>query len=108
MVDEFDFEFSPGLSNPYIPPELLEEDEKRFGKGGGREGRGMLFVDDDDDVDERDEGASNDWRPFTQGGYLDVDTDELLGFDEDGEWDMLDEDEFDLSTITEDEIWTSS
>ena len=26
MVGEYDFDFAPGLTNPYIPPELLEQD----------------------------------------------------------------------------------
>ena len=28
MVDEYDFEFNPGLTNPYIPQELLEKDSE--------------------------------------------------------------------------------
>ena len=27
MIDVYDFDFSPGMKNPYIPPELLERDE---------------------------------------------------------------------------------
>ena len=27
MIDEYDFEFSPSMTNPYIPEELLEKDD---------------------------------------------------------------------------------
>ena len=102
MVDEYDFEFSPGQTNPYIPAELLEEDAKYYDSDGER--RAMLV--------EAPEGEAENvqWRPFTKGGYMDVDSDELLGFDEDGEWDLLEDESFDPENFEfdDDEIWTSS
>jgi GTP-binding protein len=94
MVDEFDFEFSPGMTNPYIPQELLERDAKFAGSKK---------------VEEEDEELA--WRPFQEGGYMDVDTDELVGFTETEEWDLLDEefgDDPDFEIGEDDEIWTSS
>eukprot|EP00980_Cylindrotheca_fusiformis_P027715 scaffold22462_cov73-Cylindrotheca_fusiformis.AAC.1 len=61
MVDEYDFSFSPGPTNQYIPQELLDRD--------------AMFEEDSKsscDDDEDDESLS--WRPFQQGGFLDVDT----------------------------------
>ena len=89
---KYDFEFAPGMTNPYIPADLLEKDlmfeeEKQQG--------GML-------VEEPTE-----WRPYRSGGYLDDDFEELVGFNEDGDWSMLDEaedmDEFEYEE--DDEIW---
>ena len=84
MVDRYDFDFSPGMTNPYIPTELLEKeamfDMMPDGKIAGK---------DRDEEEEQEEPA---WRPFQQGGFLDVDTEELVGFNEMGDWDLLDED----------------
>jgi len=103
MVDEYDFDFAPGQTNPYIPPELLEEDALyEEDKNGQR--RAIL-------VDEPEGGGDRPWRPFSKGGYMDVDTDELMGFDEDGEWDLLDDDTFDDEgnfEYDDDEIWTAT
>ena len=82
--------------------ELLEEDAKYYDSDGER--RAMLV--------EAPEGEAENvqWRPFTKGGYMDVDSDELLGFDEDGEWDLLEDESFDPENFEydDDEIWTSS
>lgn len=92
MVDKFDFEFAPGMTNPYIPYDLLEADnlfdEQKLQTGA------ML-------VDEPE------WRPFRKGGYLDDDSDELLGFNADDDWDMLDEAEIEEEFVYEedDEVW---
>ncbi len=105
MIDKYDFDFSPGMTNPYIPAELLEKDamydEMREQKAGGSGRRGKLV----EDAEEDEEPA---WRPFSKGGYLDVDRDEIVEFNDDGEWDLL-EDDFDLSPefLDGDEIWTS-
>eukprot|EP00980_Cylindrotheca_fusiformis_P030109 scaffold24381_cov230-Cylindrotheca_fusiformis.AAC.1 len=53
MVDEFDFSFSPGMTNPYIPQELLDRDAMF-------EGDSKSSSDDDED----DESLA--WRPFQQ------------------------------------------
>ena len=99
MVDEYDFEFNPGLTNPYIPQELLEKDseyEQQHQMGGTS-------------MDIPKEGEMP-WRPYSQGGFLDVDVDELVGFTETDDWDLLDDDfgddeEFEFS---DDEVWTYS
>ena len=54
MIGEYDFDFSPAKTNPYIPPELLAQDEIILARERKREelrwGRGDV-VDDDDEVD---------------------------------------------------------
>lgn len=107
MVDEYDFDFAPGMTNPYIPPALLEEDAMyaEEGEGGPDARRGMLL--------ERPEAVEEEepkWRPFAEGGYLDVDEEELVGFNEDEGWDLLDDEDFDDDEMVvgeDDEIWTS-
>jgi Obg family GTPase CgtA-like protein len=91
MVDEYDFEFNPNLTNMYIPQELLEREE--------RQGKPVK--------EEEDEAVP--WRPFPQGGFLDVDTDELVGFSESEDWDLLDDDwdDDDDFEFSEDEVWTA-
>jgi GTPase len=93
MIDQYDFDFSPSKTNPYIPSELLEEENDLFfgGKGGAVVGRGGKDVEKE---------PSPRWRPFQQGGYMDDDSDEILGFGDDQEWSLLegeddmDDDEF--------------
>jgi len=105
MIDKYDFDFSPGMTNPYIPAELLEKDamygDMRKLKTGKSGGNGRL-------VEDREEDEEPAWRPFSKGGYLDMDRDEIVEFNDDGEWDLL-EDDFDLSPefLDGDEIWTS-
>ena len=106
MIDEYDFDFSPGMTNPYIPEELLEKDaayEEKEAAKLATQPRAMLLSNDDDSKDD-DEDV---WRPFNQGGYMDMDSDEIVEFEDDG-WDLLDED-FDLSPEFQDgdEVWTS-
>ena len=97
MIDEFDFDFSPGLTNIYIPTDLLEKDEL-FQKKRQAE---------NDDTDD----SEPIWRPYRDGGYMDVDTEELVGFGEVDEWDLLEDDEdFDENgnfIYNDDEIWTA-
>jgi GTP-binding protein len=99
MVDEYDFEFNSRMTNLYIPEELLEKEAMLERKSAGGKG-------DENDVD--DDEIS--WRPFQQGGFLDVDSDELVGFMESDDWDLLDDDfeDDDDFVYTDDEIWTSS
>lgn len=96
MVGQYDFEFNPGLTNPYIPHELLEKDARLQGKNKG------------ESIDE-DAPRERTWRPFTKGGFLDVDVDELVGFSESDDWEMLDGDyddeEFEFND-DDDEVWT--
>jgi GTPase len=124
MIDKFDFDFAPGRTNPYIPAELLEEEEDfllRSGAKSRRVPRGSEV-----DVDPAL------WRPFTQGGYLDMDLDELALLEEgvasssendgdddgdsdsvqlEGAWDELFDLEFDEAgefvLDEQDEVWTS-
>ncbi|KAL7530656.1 hypothetical protein ACHAXR_003616, partial [Thalassiosira sp. AJA248-18] len=93
MIDEYDFDFAPGMTNPYIPEELLEMDalwEEKRAMAKVQTPRAML-LDNEDDDGEMEEGV---WRPFTKGGYMDIDKDEIVGFNDDGGWDLL-EDDFD-------------
>jgi Domain of unknown function (DUF1967) len=91
MIDKYDFEFSPGMTNVYIPPELLEAEASR-----------QAGSDDDE------EGELT-WRPFSKGGFLDVDVDEFAGFSESEGWEMLEDDDFDEGEFvySDDEIWTA-
>eukprot|EP00934_Nitzschia_sp_Nitz4_P007811 Nitzschia sp. Nitz4//scaffold130_size63480//20663//22468//NITZ4_006245-RA/size63480-processed-gene-0.79-mRNA-1//1//CDS//3329535177//7801//frame0 len=73
MVGQYEFEYSPGMSNPYIPKELLERE------------RAMTKPKDKP----KDETP---WRPFPEGGYKDVDSEELDKFDDSVDWDLLDKD----------------
>ena len=106
MIGDYDFEFSPNLTNPYIPEGLLEQ-EKMFEQ---RNNAGST------------EEEEQPWRPFPQGGFLDVDMEELDGFaNESGDWDLLEEDgdgeskydffendsDDDFFLSDDDEIWTS-
>lgn len=103
MIDEYDFDFSPGKTNPYIPQELLDKDamfeEQRA--PNGQSPRGVL-------LDSKDEDEEIPWTPFKKGGYMLMDKDEIVEFNEDGEWDLLDDD-FDLSGefMDGDDLWTS-
>jgi len=91
MVDKFDFEFAPGMTNPYIPGELLEKDS---------------FYDE-----QRQNGMLSDetteWKAFRSGGYLDEDKKELLGFNDGDDWDLLDESEEleEFSYEADDDVW---
>jgi GTPase len=98
MVGKYDFEFNPGMSNPYIPQELLEKDARMEAIRNGKK------------VDEGDDDLDMAWRPFNQGGFLDVDVDELVGFSESDDWELLDDDfdeDFELEEDDEDS-WTYS
>jgi len=110
MVDEYDFEFAPGMTNPYIPTELLERDvvfeEEEERRRLGRKISGTQPKEEE----EEEEG----WRPFRAGGYMDEDPDELVGFNDDAAWDLLDdesgeggEDYSEYFPEEGDEIWQS-
>jgi len=106
MIDEYDFDFAPGMTNPYIPEELLEKDafyEEQREETKQKMSRAMLMSTNDDDDEEEEV-----WRPFNKGGYMDVDKDEIVEFNDDGGWDLLDDD-FDLSPelLDGDEFFTS-
>jgi GTP-binding protein len=100
MVGEYDFDFNPGLTNMYIPRELLEKDARMEAQRNGE-----AFG------DEKEGRETPAWRPFGQGGYLDVDVDELVGFSQSGDWDLLDEEGFDEADFDfgdDDDVWTYS
>ena len=90
--DKYDFDFSPGKTNIYVPEELLEQDD--------------IFA-----ATKVDEEVESPWRPFTEGGFLDVDVEELVGFGEVDDWDLLEDEEFDENgqfvPSNDDEIWTA-
>ena len=97
MVGVYDFEFNSHYNNQYIPQELLDKD-MMYDEYGNNKPK----------VDEEEEEST--WRPFSQGGFLDVDTDELVGFMDD-EWDFMDDDDFDEDgefIFSDDEVWTSN
>jgi GTP-binding protein len=96
MIDQYDFDFSPGMTNVYIPPDLLEQEEK-FAKSKTMK-------------KEEDENDQVSWRPFQEGGFLDVDVEEFVGFGEEDDWDLLEDDDFDEDgafVYSDDEVWTS-
>jgi GTP-binding protein len=103
MVDDFDFEFNPSRTMSYIPQELLDRDEEYLGNKKAK-------------AENQEEEQASPWRPFQQGGFLDVDRDELVGFGEADDWDLLDEDEGEddwedgdeFVFDADDEVWTSS
>ncbi len=99
MVDKYDFEFAPGMTNPYIPADLIEKD---------------LLYDSDDSVGAMlvEEPEERTWTPFRSGGYLEEDAEELVGFNEDEGWELLDqvEEDFegDFAIFMEgDDVWQS-
>jgi GTP-binding protein len=97
MVGEYDFEFDSHYNNQYIPQALLDKD---------------LMYDEDGNympaASEEDDDELTPWRPFSQGGFLDVDSDELEGFMSD-DWDMMDDfDEDGEFIFSDDEVWTSN
>ena len=97
MVNEYDFEFNAHYNNQYIPPELLEKD---------------LEYDEDGNyiAKRKEEEELPTWRPFSEGGFLNVDTDELEGFKSD-DWNFMDEDDFDEDgefIFSDDEVYTSN
>ena len=80
MIDAFDFDFAPGGGNPYIPEELLEKDvlhEEKRSAEKLQTPRAMLL----DNSDKEGEV----WRPFNKGGYMDIDKDEIVEFNDDGD-----------------------
>jgi len=104
MIDEFDFDFNPGFVNPYIPEDLIERDALYQAEEKVRK----LLEDNDSSAPAKDgDGTKEAWRPYRLGGYMDADGEEILGFNDDGEWDMLED--FDLSAeqLEGDEMWTS-
>jgi hypothetical protein len=108
MVNQYDFEFNSRITSMYIPQELLDKEaryeaEKQRGSKGGAAGG-----------DVGGEGQTS-WRPFSKGGFLDVDTDELVGFMDSDEWELLDDDdddddfeEGDEFAYADDDVWMSS
>lgn len=102
MVDKYDFEFAPGMTNPYIPTDLLEKEMSYDDYVGG------MLIEEPQQKQQEEKG----WTPFRSGGYLEEDAEELMGFNEDEAWDLLDqtEDNFDgYSMFVEegDEMWQS-
>jgi GTPase len=104
MIDEFDFDFSPGKTNSYVPTDLLDKDDF-FNRKRSMDSEGGSS-------DDREKKPEAPWRPFQEGGFLDVDSDELVGFGEVDDWDLLEEDEDDFDengefAFDDDEVWTA-
>ena len=98
MVDEYDFEFNSCYNNQYIPEELLER-ELSYDEDGN-------YIEAEKEEDEE----LPEWKPFAEGGFMDVDSGELDGFVSD-DWEFLDEDDFDEEgefVFSEDEVYTSN
>lgn len=92
MIGKYDFEFNSNYSNQYIPDYLTEKD---LPKDAAR--------------DTEEEKESPGWRPFSQGGFLDVDTEELEGFMS-NDWDLDDEGDYNEDgefIFADDEVWTA-
>lgn len=117
MIDVYDFSFSPGMKNPYIPPELLERDQL-FLDGGGGGGGGSSRSSSSSKTRSKEEQQKEEeeeevpWRPFAQGGFLDVDTEELVGFGDEEGWDLLEDDDFfdeegEFVFEDDDEVWSA-
>jgi len=108
MIDRFDFDFSPSKTNPYIPTELLQQDEEILMREKMREERKAMWgrgesegvgedcvedgqVDDDEmiviyhdlDDEEDDEGEDGEW---------DEDDEEMRAM-MDGDWSAFDDGE---------------
>ena len=98
MVDKYDFEFNSYYNNQYIPPELMEKD---------------LMYDDQGNYippEKEEDPELPVWRPFNEGGFLDVDSDELEEFADD-DWKFMDDDDFDEEgefIFSDEEVWTAS
>ena len=109
MIDEYDFDFSPGMTNMYIPQDLLQRDALYEAREKQQTPRAMLLdINVDDNDTDGEEEAEEVWKPFNKGGYMNIDKDEIVEFSDDGEWGLL-EDDFDLSPdlLDGDEVWTS-
>jgi hypothetical protein len=90
MIETYDFIFTPGMTNPYIPSELLQSDQLSYDSSSSAISSQKSSTnskrssrDDTNMINEDDIEAS--WRPFRDGGYLDLDRKELRGFDDDYE-----------------------
>ena len=97
MVNEYDFEFNSCYNNQYIPEELLKR-ELSYDENGN-------YI----EVKEEEEELPT-WKPFKEGGYMNVDSDELVGFGS-VDWEFLDEEDFDEEgefAFSDDEVWTSN
>jgi Obg family GTPase CgtA-like protein len=83
MIGVYDFEFSPDMKNPYIPPDLLDG-MGMSGRSSRRSRRSAEKMGGEPTTEE-----VRPWRPFRQGGFLDIDVDELEGFGEEEDWETL-------------------
>lgn len=96
MVDEFDFDFSPSMTNLYIPSDLFDKDD--------------FFNQQRKAEADKNVKEERPWRPFQEGGFLDVDTEELVGFGDADDWDLLEDTDYDENgefLFDEDEVWTA-
>jgi GTP-binding protein len=93
MVDIYDFNFSPDLTNPYIPDYLLARD---------------AYL--EEHMEDAREGNSESRQSKKRYDFMDDDVEELLSFDEDDEWNLLDvaeEMEEGEHIVPGDDLWNS-
>ncbi len=98
MVDIYDFNFSPDMTNPYIPDYLLARDAYYF------ESQKQDLTGDDSEKKQ-----NTNWKGRYD--FMDDDVEELLSFNEDEEWDLLDNDNKEMEEyehmLPGDELWSS-
>lgn len=99
MIKEYDFNYSPGLTNPYIPQELLQKDLEYEAADAAGISRAMLLSNKENEDDFGNE----------EDDYFDDDEVELMTFNADDEWGMLEDGDFDFSAdlLEGDEVWQS-
>lgn len=102
MIGEYDFEFNSCFTNQYIPQYLLDKD------------LGYQEEAERSTQNANDAGEALHWRPYQQGGFLDEDSDELVGFMS-SDWDIFSEgDNYDALEsnddfeVSDEQTWTPS
>uniref|UniRef100_A0A7S1FY25 OBG-type G domain-containing protein n=1 Tax=Corethron hystrix TaxID=216773 RepID=A0A7S1FY25_9STRA len=101
MIDKYDFDFSPGRTNVYIPKELLDRDAEH-----------LLYATPEQEEEleklQKERAIMYDLSDnYNADEYFDGDEEEMMSFNEDGDWDLLmAEDEGE--DYAEEIAWTSS
>jgi Obg family GTPase CgtA-like protein len=94
MIHTFDFIFTPGMTNPYIPSDLLQQErEHEFMVSKSKQQQQVSSLrnnknsnssnnnnNNNNNMMMEDHETSLSWRPFRDGGYLDMDPKELRGY----------------------------
>jgi GTP-binding protein len=133
MIDSYDFEFNTAMTNVYLPDDLLEDDmfyqDLRERDNNEAEAEAVLERKQQQQGSMSSSGSHNYENAAYE--YMEDDIEELMGFNEDEEWDRLideqdgrerdgddddddnddiNEDDFDFDSAFQpgDEVWTSS